>query len=209
MKEEMERDMDYMHRHQIVYRLAPMTDVPTKVYKWGMYFENGTHQCYELFRTKAKIRSYKSFKWHLIVLLYLNPQLTQDEFVETAEHVRRKSSGFVAFETPQSIFDTIIYDVLCVDMETAPSNSQRKIIFNDGCGLSIGEKLSIVGTITGRSKKTTESDLYDMMLYIHDLGEKITISKLAKAVNCTTRTIHRSMGYDLKKEKISLNNSLN
>ena len=80
---------------------------------------------------------------------------------------------------------------------------------NDGCGLSIGEKLSIVGTITGRSKKTTESDLYDMMLYIHDLGEKITISKLAKAVNCTTRTIHRSMGYDLKKEKISLNNSLN
>jgi hypothetical protein len=208
MKEEIERDIEYLNRNKIVYRLAPWTDTPSKVYKWGMYFENGTHQCYELFRTKAKIRSYKSFKWHLIVLLYLNPQLSQDEFVEVAQHVRNKSSGFVAFKTPDGIFDTIMYDVFCVDMEIAPTNSRRKIIFNDGCGLNVGEKLSIVGSIIGRSRKVTEQDVYETMLYLNDLGNKITISKLAEALKCTARTIHRNMGYDLKKEKISLNNSL-
>ena len=43
------------------------------------------------------------------------------------------------------------------------------------------------------------------MLHIHDNGESITISKIAKALKCTTRTIHRNMGEELKKEKDKLN----
>ena len=33
-----------------------------------MYYEDGTHECYELFRSSAKITTYKIFKWHLLVL---------------------------------------------------------------------------------------------------------------------------------------------
>jgi len=37
------------------------------------------------------------------------------------------------------------------------------------------------------------------------MGKKITISRLAGLLNCSTRTIHRNMGYELKKEKELLN----
>ena len=46
------------------------------------------------------------------------------------------------------------------------------------------------------------------MLYINDKKEKITISKLAKHLKCSDRTIYRTIGDDLKKEKEILNNNL-
>ena len=42
------------------------------------------------------------------------------------------------------------------------------------------------------------------MLIIHE-QETITIPKLAKALNCTTRTIYRNIGEELKQEKKLLN----
>ena len=42
------------------------------------------------------------------------------------------------------------------------------------------------------------------MLYIHEQG-KITITKLAKALKCSQRTIYRNIGKELKKEKELLN----
>ena len=45
-----------------------------------------------------------------------------------------------------------------------------------------------------------------MLCYIlMNKANSITISKLAKALKCTTRTIHRNMGEELKKEKDKLN----
>jgi transcriptional antiterminator len=46
------------------------------------------------------------------------------------------------------------------------------------------------------------------MLYTHDDGEKITVEKLAKYLGCSTRTIYRNMGEELKKEKELLNQEL-
>ena len=43
------------------------------------------------------------------------------------------------------------------------------------------------------------------MLYINDNGEKITITKIAKLLSCTTRTIHRNITNELKDEKELLN----
>jgi DeoR/GlpR family transcriptional regulator of sugar metabolism len=43
------------------------------------------------------------------------------------------------------------------------------------------------------------------MLDINDMGKKITINRLAGLLNCSARTIHRNMGYELKKEKELLN----
>ena len=78
------------------------------------------------------------------------------------------------------------------DLDRPPKNRLRKIVFKDGTGLSTSQKLSIVGTIIGKSKSIKEDDIYDAMLYIHEQG-KITITKLAKALKCSQRTIYRNM----------------
>ena len=71
--------------------------------------------------------------------------------------------------------------------------------------LSTKEKLSIVGKLVGRIRKITEKDIYAAMLDINELDEKITITKIAIRLNCSTRTVYRVMGNTLKKEKENLN----
>ena len=88
-----ERNMKYFNAKRVIYRREPITDIPTKVYDWGNYYENGTHECYELFRSKAKITTYKSLKWHMLVLWYLNPDLTQDNFKIVIEQENTKRSN--------------------------------------------------------------------------------------------------------------------
>ena len=34
-----ERNMDVLNRKRIVYIRPPVTDIPTEVYDWGLYFE--------------------------------------------------------------------------------------------------------------------------------------------------------------------------
>jgi transcriptional antiterminator len=46
------------------------------------------------------------------------------------------------------------------------------------------------------------------MLYTIDTNEKITISKIADQLGCSTRTIYRNMSIELKKEKELLNQQL-
>ena len=70
--------------------------------------------------------------------------------------------------------------------------------------MTIIEKLKIVGKIIGQAKGIKEDDIYEAMLYLHEQG-KITVSKLAKALKCTNRTIYRHMGKELKLEKQLLN----
>ncbi len=203
-----ERNMEYLHRNKIIYRRYPISDKPSHIYSWGKFYEQGTHQCYELFRSKAKITTYKSLKWHLLVLWYLNPQLTQDKFVELSKIIANDKHGFVAFKISDRTLDQIIYDVSISDLEYPPNNKARKVIFKDMCGLTTSEKLSIVGKLIGRSKKATAEDIYDSMLYLNDLNKKITISGIAKSLNVSTRTIYRNMTEGLKREKELLNNEL-
>ena len=44
------------------------------------------------------------------------------------------------------------------------------------------------------------------MIDLIDLGSKITINKIASMLDCSSRTIHRTMCSNLKKEKEILNN---
>ena len=46
------------------------------------------------------------------------------------------------------------------------------------------------------------------MILLNDAGIKITIAGLAKSLNCSSRTVHRNMGNELKKEKQLLNQQL-
>ena len=198
-----QRTMKYLNDNRIVYRrYSP--DRPTKEYDWGWYYADGTYGYYSLFRSNAKITSYKSLKWHLLTLWYLNPQLTLEKFIELAKVISYKPNGFVTFNVNEWQLTDMVKDIFNEDLERPPNNRLRKIVFKDGTGLDTSEKLSIVGSIIGR-KRIQEEDIYDAMLHINEQGESITISKLAKALKCTARTIHRNMGEELKKEKDKLN----
>ena len=203
-----ERRMEYLHKHRVTYKRDPISDKPTQVFDWGSFYENGTHECYTLFNSKAKITTYKSLKWHLYVLWYLNPQMDQEDFNMVGEHVCKKENGFVTFTVSKQLLDSMVYDVSLMDLDKPPPNKLRKIIFKDFTGLTMREKLSIVGKMVGR-KSISESEIYDAMILINNENEKITIPKLAKELNCSTRTIYRNMGNELKKEKILLNQQIN
>ena len=203
-----ERNTTYLEKHRIIYRRNPLSSADRVEYDWGWFYENGTHECYTLFNSRAKITTYRSLKWHLYVLWYLNPQLDQDQFESIVTYIAKKTNGFVTFEIPDQLLKTIIYEVSMCDLEKPPKNKLRKIIFNEFTGLTTEEKLKIVGQIVGRSKKIHEDDIYQCMLDVHDLGNKITISGLAKLLDCSARTIHRNMSNELKKEKELLNQQL-
>jgi predicted transcriptional regulator YheO len=94
------------------------------------------------------------------------------------------------------------------DLDEPPKNKLRKIIFNEFCGLSLEEKMKIVGQMIGKSKKVNQDDIYECMIDLNDTGQKITISRIANLLNCSPRTVYRTMGNELKKEKELLNKQI-
>tara|TARA_B100000902_G_scaffold73908_1_gene78979 strand:+ start:180 stop:743 length:564 start_codon:yes stop_codon:yes gene_type:complete len=186
----------------------PITDKPTEETDLYMYYVEGTYQCYELFRSTAKITTYKSLKWHLLVLWYLNPQLDQDEFLRLAQVIVHKPNGFVTFNVGEKLLDKIVYEVSMLDLDEPPKNRLRKVIFKPFTRATKEEKLRIVGKLIGRSTKVCPDDIYEVMVDINDMGKKITINRIAGLLDCSSRTIHRNMCVQLKREKELLNKQL-
>jgi len=186
----------------------PTTDKPTQETDVYMYYEHGTYQCYELFRSSAKITTYKSLKWHLLVLWYLNPQLDQDEFLRLAQVITHKPNGFVTFNVGEKLLDKIVYEVSMLELDEPPKNRLRKVIFKPFTRTSKEDKLRIVGKLIGRSIKVCADDIYEVMFDLHDMGKKITIGRIAGLLDCSSRTIHRNMCVQLKREKELLNKQL-
>jgi hypothetical protein len=201
----MSRKMFYLNNNKIVYRRDPISDKPTEVYEWGYFYEHGTYECYTLFRSKAQITTYKSLKWHLLVLWYLNPQLNPDKFEELAWFIAEKSNGFATFTMPELLLKTMIYEISMMDLDQPPKNKLRKVIFKDNTGLTKSEKLSIVGKLIGRGSNATPEDIYETMLLLHDDDKKITVAAIAKVLSVSTRTVYRNMTHELTKEKELLN----
>ncbi len=199
-----QRTMTYLNNSRIVYRKYSL-DEPTDSFNWGWYYANGTYGYYSLFNTKAKINTYRSLKWHLLVLWYLNPDMDKTQFSELANVITYKPNGFITFTLSPNVLNSIINEVYLQDLDRPPKNKLRKIVFKDGCGLNVSEKLSIVGQIIGRSKRITKQNIYEAMLQVHD-NSIITIPKIAKLLGCTPRTVHRNMGEELRQEKQILNN---
>jgi hypothetical protein len=209
-----DRNLKWLNDRQVIYYRNPISDLPTESTDLYDYYAEGTFQCYNLFRSKAKITTYKSLKWHFLVLYYLNAEGIEGDDVSLDDDMRSifnfiadKENGFVTFFMKQKILDNMINEVLGIG-DTPPRNRIRKVIFKQGTGLTLSQKLSIVGKLIGKGKKVSEDDIYQCMLDLNHEKQKITISKLAKLLSCTTRTIHRNMGNQLKTEKELLNNEL-
>ncbi len=200
-----QRKIHFLNKNRIIYRRDPLNDTPTEVFSWGYFYKDGTHECYNLFNTKSKINTYKSLKWHLLVLWYLNPQLGEKEFSNLAKIITNKSNGFITFTLTKEKIIEIIKDIGLLDLEKPPRNKLRKIIFKDNSGLTNIEKLKIVGKLLGRNKKIYEEDIYECMLDLHEDGKDITIGRIAELLDCSSKTIHRNMSKELKQEKINLN----
>ena len=198
-----DRNLKWLNDRRIVYRKDPDTDIPSIETKQYKYYEDGTYQCYHLFNSKAKITTYKSLKWHMLVLLYLNEDMTWKFLEYVFKFISDKENGFVTFFIKQKLLDSMIKDVFDQGGDP-PANKLRKVVFKPYSGLDLSGKLKIVGQLIGRSSIDKEM-IYQTMLDLNDYGKKITISRIAGLLNCSTRTIHRHMCDDLKREKQILN----
>jgi hypothetical protein len=204
----MERRFDYLIDNRVIWRRDPVTDIPDIETDKYMFYKDGTYQCYNLFRSKAKITTYRSLKWHMLVLWYLNSDWDEHKAMDIAMWITNKENGFVTFNINRWNIARLIDDLSVVDLEHPPTNKLRKIIFKWNCGLTKSEKLSIVGQLIGRMNGIDKSDIYEAMTQINYEGYKIIISKLAKMLNVTTRTIYRHMNDELKQEKERLNGEI-
>jgi hypothetical protein len=146
----------------------------------------------------------------MLVLYYLNIEgvdgdeaSLEDDMRYIFKFIANKDNGFVTFFIKQKILNDMIEDVLNQGGDP-PANKLRKVVFKPYSGLDLSGKLKIVGQLIGRSSIDKDM-IYQTMLDLHDLGNKITISRIAGLLNCSTRTIHRHMCDDLKQEKQILN----
>lgn len=206
----MERKFDYLINNRVIWRRDPVTDIPDIETDKYLFYKDGTYQCYNLFRSKAKITTYRSLKWHMLVLWYLNPDWDKSIAMDIAMHITDKNNGFVTFNINKWNVARLIKDLSVLDLEVQPTNKLRKIIFKWNCGLTKSEKLSIVGQLIGKINGVKSSDIYEAMLQINYEGDKIIISRLAKMLNVTPRTIYRRMDKypALKEEKELLNTEI-
>ena len=200
-----ERNIKWLNDRRVVYRQFPITDKPTIETDKYMFFENGTYENYSLFNTKAKITTYKSLKWHFLVLYYLNDE--PDGFGTLAKFIADKKNGFVTFFISKKVLQDMIDDVVKTGGEP-PKNKLRKVIFKDYNMLDISSKLSIVGKLIGRSSNVDSESIYQCMVDLNHLGKTITWSRVAGLLNCSTRTIYRNLCKDLKHEKKILNEEI-
>ena len=202
-----DRNIKWLNDRRIIYRRNPINDKPNMETDQYMYYEDGTYECYTLFNTRAKITTYKSLKWHFLVLYYLNmDNILNSDFVTLARFIADKENGFVTFFIKNKLLESMIGDVLQQGGDP-PINKIRKVIFKDFSGLNLKQKLKIVGQLIGRSKLDKET-IYQCMLDINDNGEKITIRWIAELLGVSQRTIYRHMCDELKREKQILNEEI-
>ena len=94
------------------------------------------------------------------------------------------------------------------DFSFKPVNRKKIVVFKDGTGLSGKQKSKIVGEICGKEKSIDSDCIYECMLYINNEKRKITITNIAKMLNCSRMSIYRNMNTELKEERDLLNMSV-
>tara|TARA_R110000823_G_scaffold247229_1_gene371064 strand:+ start:1127 stop:1750 length:624 start_codon:yes stop_codon:yes gene_type:complete len=202
------RNIEHLHRKKFGYKKEPTTDVPTKKYYWGSYYKDGTYQDYSLFYGNAKITTFKALAWHVEVLRYINFNWDEDDFKKIIYFIADIRNGFVTFEINTRYLDKYIGNALSNDFSFKPVNRKKIVVFKDGTGLSSKQKSKIVGEICGKEKSIDSDCIYECMLYINSDKRKITITNIAKMLNCSRMSIYRNMNTELKEERDLLNMSV-
>ena len=105
-----ERNIKWLNDRRMIYRRFPINDIPDMETDKYMFFKCGTYENYSLFNTKAKITTYKSLKWHMLVLYYLNPD-PNEELYTVFRFISDKENGFVTFFISEKVLNSMISDV--------------------------------------------------------------------------------------------------
>jgi len=200
------RKLEYLNDNRIIYKRNPINDDPTYSTEHFDYYEDGTHEHYHLFNSKSKITSYRSLKWHSLVLCYLN-RWNMQRHARIIRFICDKHNGFVTFKLAEQSIESVIQQTFWGGVY-APKNKARKIIFKDYCNLDFKQKMQIVGQLLGRSKIIHTEDVYECMISLNDINIKITWKKIAEILNCSERTVIRNINNELKKEKTILNEKI-
>jgi len=203
-----ERNIKWMNDRRIIYVRHPISDEPTETFDWGWFYKEGTYQYYSLFNSTALINTLSSFKWHISVIKYLNPNITYDKFFELSSFIADHKNGYSLFSINSEFLVSIVSDVFNSKSTLPPTNRKRKVIFKTGIDMSPSEKISISSSLCVTDKRITVEKIYDAMLYIHYAGERISIVGLSKVLDCERKTIHRNITEELKQEKDNLNSKL-
>ena len=122
----MERRFKYLWNKHVVYRRDPISDIPDEETDQYMFFKYGTYEAYDLFRSKAKITTYRSLYWHLLVLWHLNPEWEDADAMEVATYLTYKPNGFITFNINKWNVARLVYEVSVLDLEEPPRNKLRK-----------------------------------------------------------------------------------
>ena len=200
------RRIEHLNDNRILYKRNPINDEPSHSTEYYDFYEQGTHEYYHLFNSKSKITSFRSLKWHSLVLCYLN-KWDMSKHARIIRFICDKRNGFVTFKLNENSIEQIIEQTFWGGVY-APKNKLRKIIFKDYCKLDFNEKMKIVGELLGRQKLIQTEDVYECMLNLNDDAKKITWTEVAKLLNCSVRTIQRALSPELKQEKQILNEKI-
>lgn len=208
-----DRKQFFYKNHIILYKL-PENQNYTE-YPWGRVYDTKVSGFIDLFRYNYKIISVRHLLWHIYAIRYMNPNMSESLADSVILHLINPSHGFIAkdiFEGSKDYernFDYVKYRAKRLYLDDEPISKPRKVVFYSNSGLTVSEKLSIVGKFSGKDKRISESAIYEAMIMIHyDYSDKITIKGLAEMLGCTTRTIHRNLNKELKREKVILNSEL-
>jgi len=209
-----DKNLTWLNDRRVIYRRDPISDIPTIETKEYKYYEEGTYECYHLFNSKAKITTYRSLKWHFLVLYYLNEEGIEGDILSLEDDMRsvfkfiaNKENGFVTFFIKNKLLENIIEDVLQQGGEP-PINKLRKVIFKPYSGLDINNKLKIVGQLIGRRSRVWPEDIYQCMCDMNEFGKRITWGRVAGLLDCSVRTVYRNLDDQLKREKQILNEEI-
>ena len=200
------RKLEYLNDNRIIYKRNPVNDEPSYSTEYYDFYEQGTHEYYHLFNSKSKITSFRSLKWHSLVLCYLN-KWDVSKHARIIRFICDRRNGFVTFKLAENSIEQVIQQTFWGGVY-APKNKARKIIFKDYCKLDFKQKMQIVGQLLGRSRAIYIEDVYECMIDLNDTGKKITWSKIAKLLNCSVRTVLRNINEELKQEKKLLNEKI-
>lgn len=208
-----ERRIDYLLDRRIRFKKDPdeFDDIERKKieYPWGYYYPDGVYGYYNLFSNNSKIYNLGQMFNTFWTLWYINPGMSVDAFYQLCNFISVRDNGFCIFDVKQGWIDQKVQEVIDGNFQfERPPSPLRKFIFKQSLALTGRQKMSIASSISNNFKsKIDASDIYEIMLQLHDEGRKVTIRLIANSLNVHIRTINRWLKKtpELKKAKNEFN----
>jgi DNA-binding transcriptional ArsR family regulator len=173
-----------------------------------LYFEEPV-EFYSLNYYKRKLASFQQLMYVMEVLLWLNPNLDYDTFLQCALYVSDRTNGkSIRTYSENRVIEGC--DRIWANKERKPYvNKYRRVIFNPSRQFDKSHKMKIVGKLCGGPKnKVTPQIVYNTIEELMAEEMFISINILAEALSVTRQTISRHLSSDMKEVMREHNQSL-